>query len=157
MDMTYAPQHANGLPDPRTDTEFYSGVPTRRAAAWVIDAVLIIALTVIGTLIAGLLTLGFAFFFASFLFMATSFVYRVAFISAKSATPGMMAMGIEFRTMNGQKFETRDALIHTFLYTLMVMSFFGQILSMVTMATTEYGRGLPDFVLGSTAINRPLQ
>jgi len=56
------------------------------------------------------MTLGIAFFFTGFLFMATSFIYRVGSIAAKSATPG-----------------------------------------------TEYGRGLPDFVLGSTAINRPLQ
>jgi len=157
MDMTYSPNLANGLPDPRTDAEFYSGVPLRRALAWVIDGVIIIALAVIGVLVAGLLTLGIAFFFAGFLFMLTSFVYRAGFIAVKSATPGMMAMGIEFRTMSGHKFETRDALIHTGLYTLVVMSFFGQMLSMITMIATDYGRGLPDMVLGSTAINRPLE
>jgi len=42
----------------------------------------------------------------------------------------MMVMGIEFRTMSGQKFEFRDALIHTGLYTIAVMTFFGQIISM---------------------------
>jgi len=157
MEMSYTPNMTNGLPDPQQDAEFYSGVPVRRGMAWIIDAVIIIALAVIGTLIAGLLTLGIAFFFASFLFMATSFLYRVGFIAARSATPGMMAMGIEFRTMTGHKFEFKDALIHTVIYTLLVVSFFGQILSMITMVATEYGRGLPDFVLGSTAINRPLQ
>ena len=157
MDMTYTQNVSNGLPDPQTDAEFYEGVPMRRLMAWVIDAVIIVAISVIAVLVASVLTLGIALFFTGFLFMATSFIYRVGFISAKSATPGMLAMGIEFRTMAGQKFDTKDALIHTGLYTVAVISFFGQILSMITMSATEYGRGLPDFVLGSTAINRPLQ
>ncbi len=157
MDMTYNHNTTHGLPDPQTDAEFYEGVPLKRLIAWLIDAVIIIALAVGATLVAGVLTLGIAFFFAGFLFMATSFIYRVGFISAKSATPGMIVMGIEFRTMSGHKFEFRDAFIHTALYTVAVMSFFGQIISMVTISATEFGRGLPDFVLGSTAINRPLQ
>ncbi len=157
MDMTYNHTISQGLPDPVRDAEFYDGVPARRFIAWIIDAVIIVVLAVIATLFATVLTLGIALFFASFLFMVTSFIYRVGFIAGWSATPGMAAMGIEFRTMNGQKFEFRDALIHTGLYTIAVMTFFGQVLSMVTMASTQYGRGLPDFVLGSTAINRPLQ
>lgn len=157
MDMTYNAPSTNGLPDPVQDAEFYDGVPARRFIAWIIDAVIIIALSVVATLVAGVMTLGIAFFFAGFLFMATGFLYRVGTISARSATFGMMVMGIEFRTLSGHRFEFRDALIHTGIYTLMVMSFFGQILSMVTMMAAQYGRGVPDMVLGSTAINRPLQ
>lgn len=157
MDMTYNPSISNGLPNPQTDVEFYQGVPFRRFMAWIIDAVIIIALSVIATLVLGVLTLGIALLFAGFLFMATGFVYRVAFIASKSATLGMAVMGIEFRTISGHKFELREALIHTGIYTVMVMTFFGQVASIITMITTQYGRAMPDFVLGSTVINRPLQ
>ncbi len=156
MDMTYQMQHSQGLPDPVRDAEFYDGVPFRRLLAWVIDAIIIIVLSVVTTLVAGLMTLGIALFFASFLFMATGFIYRLVTITSKSATFGMLVMGIEFRRMDGHRFELKDAFVHTTLYTVLVVTFFGQIASMVMMATSEYGRGLHDMVLGSTAINRPL-
>lgn len=156
MDMTYQMQHTQGLPDPVRDAEFYDGVAMRRLLAWIIDAIVIIALSVVTTLVAGVMTLGIALFFASFLFMATGFIYRVATITSKSATLGMLIMGIQFRRMDGQLFELKDAFVHTTLYTILVITFFGQIASMVTMATSQMGRGLHDMVLGSTAINKPL-
>ncbi len=155
--MTYNPSISNGLPHPDDDGEFYYGVAFRRLLAWIIDTIIIIALSVIATLVLGVLTLGIAVLFTSVLFMVTGFVYRVAFIASKSATLGMAVMGIEFRTIRGHKFELREALIHTGIYTVMVMTFFGQVASILTMLTTRYGRSIPDFVLGSTVINRPLQ
>ncbi len=153
MEMTYSEKSTGRLPDPVQDAEFYDGVPLKRALAWVVDAVLIVILSVIG----GFMTLGIAFLFAGFLFMSTSFIYRVGFIAAKSATPGMMLMGIEFRNLDGQRFEFKEALIHTGIYTLVMMTFFGHLISIISMATTERGRAIQDFVLGSTAINKPLE
>jgi len=46
MDMTYNHSMTQGLPDPTTDAEFYEGVPARRLIAWIIDAVIIVALAV---------------------------------------------------------------------------------------------------------------
>jgi len=108
MQTAYSPNMMTGLPDPRSDVEFYEGVPSKRLFAWVIDAILIIVLSVLVVLVMGILTIGVAFF-------------------------------------------------HTGLYTVMVMTFFGQVGSIITMITTEYGRSIPDIVLGSTAINKPLQ
>ena len=157
MQTAYSPNMMTGLPDPRSDVEFYEGVPSKRLFAWVIDAILIIVLSVLVVLVMGILTIGVAFFFAGFLFMVTGFLYRVVFLATKSATPGMALMGIQFRTIEGSKFELKEAIFHTGLYTVMVMTFFGQVGSIITMVTTEYGRSIPDIVLGSTAINKPLQ
>lgn len=153
--MTYTSQ-MTGLPDPKMDADYYDGVPMRRAIAWVVDAIIIFvgSLIVVGFL--GLLTFGVAFFFGGLLALVASFAYRVIFIANRSATPGMMLMGIEFRTFSGQRFSLVEALVHTTLFMLLFASFFGQIASIITMTTTNYGRSLPDFVLGSTVINRSL-
>ena len=150
--MTYSPVQTSGLPDPVTDPEFYDNVPLKRALAWVIDAIAIVLLSVVS----GFMTLGVAFLFAGLLFLATSFIYRVAFISTKSATLGMLFMGIEFRTFDGRKFDFKDALLHTGVYTITSVTGFLRLVSILTIATTQYGRSIPDFVLGSTAINKPL-
>lgn len=60
------------LPDPYAQSEFYSYVALKRFGAWVIDVVVI---TVI-LLIAGIFTVGLAWFFWLVFFVALSFVYR---------------------------------------------------------------------------------
>lgn len=155
METTYY-KTAHGLPDPQVDAQFYDGVPARRAIAWVIDMIIIVLLALIVTTLLGVLTLGIMFFFAGLIGLAASFAYRVIFLANNSATPGMMLMGIEFRTLNGEKFGLTEALIHTTVFMMLFTSFIGHVASCITMTTTRYGRALPDFLLGSTVINRTL-
>ena len=146
----------NHLPDPEHDTQFYDGVPSKRLAAWVIDFLIIGAMTVAVTLPLGILTLGFGFvFFPAILFLAT-FFYRTLTIASASATWGMRMMGIEFRTRQGHRMDLLTAAIHTGIFMFLMASIIGWIATVAAILMTRYNQGLPDLVLVTTAINRPL-
>ena len=81
-------------PDPFDQPEFYSGIPTKRFMAWVVDALLV--------LIASVLILPFTaftgLFFFPLLMLMVGFTYRVATLASGSATWGMRLFGMELRT-----------------------------------------------------------
>lgn len=142
----------SGLPDPVTDPQFYSGVPTKRLIAWVIDTFLIAAvsmLILISTLFLTLPLIG-------LIFLAVHLFYRISFLAKYSATPGMQFAGIEFRDHYGKRFDGRAAALHTIAYTFVVGLFVTQLISMILMLTSSRAQGLHDHLLGTTAINRPL-
>ncbi len=137
------------LPDPTTQADFYADVPLKRALAWVIDSGLTFALT----LLIGLLTVGVGLILFVPLWAVVTFFYRWGTIAARSATPGMRFVGIEFRTDQGQAFDGLTALLHT-VGTIFAFSSLLQIVSAGMMLTTARGQGLVDVVLGTVALNR---
>ncbi|MGF1658826.1 MAG: RDD family protein [Rubrimonas sp.] len=144
------------LPHPRLDAQFYDGVAMRRLAAFGIDTA---AALLIGVLVAaafGVATLGLGLLAFVPAVGLVGFLYRWLSIARWSATPGMLAAGIELRRYDGARFDARDALIHTLLFGAMTLAVLPQIASMALMATSPVGRGAHDMLLGSTAINRPL-
>jgi uncharacterized RDD family membrane protein YckC len=144
-----------GLPDPEIDRQFYDGVPARRLAAWCVDFVIVVALSIVLVPVFGILTLGLGFVMAPLVFMAISFVYRVATISARSATWGMRLMGIELRRGDGHRLDPLFAVLHVGLYTACVALPLLALVSMVAVLVTRYQQTLPDILLRTTAINRP--
>ena len=146
-DMTHFSWH---IPDPVTQPEFYDDVPSKRAIAWVIDSVLVLLLC--------LLILPFtafvALFFFPFLWWVVSFVYRVVTISKGSATLGMRVMSIEFRTHQGDQFDLAMALKHTAGYSFSILFILLQLISIMTILSTERRQSLVDMALGTVAINR---
>ncbi len=147
---------ADGLPDPVADRQFYDGVPARRFAAWVVDVLVTLAVGVPVAIIFGLLTLGAGFLLFPVLVMVVGFVYRSATIAGRSATWGMRLMGIELRRQDGNRLDFGMAVLHTALYTLSLGVIVLQAVSILGMLSAPYGRGLPDFVLRTAMINRPL-
>ena len=145
-----------GLPNPDTDPQFYDGVPARRAVAWVIDTVAILLISMVLIPILGVATLGLGFFFVPVMFLMIGFGYRAGFLTARSATPGLALMGIELRTASGERFEAIEAVLHTLGYTLVIASIVGQMASCILALVTPKGQSIPDLVLGTAAINRPL-
>ena len=139
------------LPDPDHQAEFYADVPTKRALAWCVDAILIAVVTVI--------VVPFTFFLGMFflpvLYMSISFLYRTIGLTRHSATPGMRLMAIEFRDRAGAKFDLGTAFLHTLGYTLTIGTLLPQLLSIGLMLTTARGQGLTDMALGTVAINKP--
>ena len=137
-------------PDPDSQPDFYSGIPTKRLLAWVVDAILI--------LVASLVVLPFTAFTALFYFplllLIIGFAYRFITLSKGSATLGMRLMGMELRTSQDQKFDTATAFTHTLGYTLSVGMMPLQLISVVLMGTTARNQGLSDLVLGTTPLNR---
>ena len=151
MQTQYQHNSASGLPDPELDAQFYENVPAKRLLAWVIDFVII---TVI-TFVVALFSVGIFFFFFIGVWAVVGFFYRVVTISIGSATWGMRLSGLELRTATGDRFSSMDALAHTILFYLLNMMPIGLLISMVMMLVTARRQGLHDFVMGSTAINRP--
>jgi uncharacterized RDD family membrane protein YckC len=144
-----------GLPDPDRDPQFYAGVPSRRLAAWVIDFVIVAAISIIAIPIFGILTLGLGFFAAPAVFAVLSFIYRTAMLTSRSATWGMRIMGIELRRGDGERFDFGLALAHVGFYTLSVFLTVPLVITVVTVLSTRYQQTLHDILLRTTAINTP--
>lgn len=141
---------APGLPDPALAPEFYADTPAKRFFAWLVDGLLIFFLTLLALPFTAFVGL----FFYPLLWMVLSFVYRVITLASGSATLGMRLMSVEFRTHRGMRFGLGEALIHTLVYSFAFSTFFVQLISIALMLTTERRQGLPDFLLGSVALNR---
>ncbi len=138
------------LPDPVYQGEFYRDVPTKRFIAFVIDSILITAISIL--LVP--LTAFTAIFYFAFLGFAVSFVYRTVGLARRSATPGMRLTGIAFRTVAGERMTPGLAAAHTLIFQLSLAMVFPQILSVVLMLTGARGQGLGDRLLGVVALNR---
>lgn len=148
-----------GLPDPIASPQFYSSISFRRAAAGVIDIVLIfflmVAVMVLSALL-GLFTAGLASIIGLVLFLFTGFLYRFLFLKERSATPGMMALGIEIRDRLGNRLDTPTSLVHTAGF--YVSLFFPPILigGWIYQAINPFHRLAHDILPGTAAINRPV-
>ncbi|MBI1218051.1 MAG: RDD family protein [Rhodobacteraceae bacterium] len=138
------------LPDPDFQAEFYRDVPAKRLFAWAIDTVVV---AVMVALIVPL-TAFVALFFLPLLFLTLNFLYRWVTLSSGSATWGMRLAAIEFRRIDGTRFDAITAFLHTLGYTLSISSVLPQLVSVVLMATGPRAQGLSDLVLGTVAINR---
>ena len=144
-----------GLPDPEREPQFYEGVPARRLFAWFVDVAVTLAIGVPLAVLFGLMTLGFGFALFPVIILGVGFVYRTATIAGGSATWGMRFAGIELRRGDGTRFDLLTALLHTAIYTVAIGVIALQLVSCIAMVGTRYGQGLPDIILGTTAINRP--
>lgn len=141
----------SALPDPYAHADFYDGVVMKRAFAWIIDALLIGALTAVVVVLTAFTGL----FILPALFMTLGFVYRWIALSRKSATPGMRLVGILFLTRDGERFDPATAFLHTLGYTVSMSFVIPQIISVASMMLSPRGQGLTDHILGTVAINRP--
>ena len=87
------------------------------------------------------------------LIAVVGFLYRWGTIAARSATPGMRMMAIEFRDRDGQRFDGGTAFLHTAGYTFSVVTVPLQLISIVMMLLTARRQGLTDIILGTAAVN----
>lgn len=141
------------LPDPEFQAEFYRDVPAKRLFAWAVDTFAVAVMTAVIVP----LTAFIALFFLPVLFLTVNFLYRWATLTSGSATWGMRLAAIEFRRIDGSRFDGVTAFLHTLGYTLSISSVLPQMASMVLMATGPRAQGLSDLVLGTVAINRAAQ
>ena len=132
------------------DQQLYADVAPRRAIAWLIDTVLIAAITSVLIPLTGFIAL----FFLGGLYLTVSFLYRWMGLARSSGTPGMRLMGLTFRDKMGQPMDGLTAFLHTLGYTLSVTFVFPQIISVLLMAFTRAHQGVSDIVLGTALVNR---
>ncbi len=138
-----------GLPSPEARPEFYAGVPLKRGFAWLVDLVVIGLMTAVLSVVTVI-----GVFFLPFFFFLIGFLYRWVTISNGSATIGMRLAAIELRNRFGERFDASTAFMHTAGYTVSMMVFPVQFVSIALMLISERGQGLTDHVLGTTAVNR---
>lgn len=147
--MTYTGMYT-ALPDPDSQPAFYEGVLSKRLLAWVVDVLVISALTalaVLATFLTGL-------FFLPVLYAVISFLYRWVTLSRSSATLGMQLFSVEFRTRDGAPFDAMTAALHTGGYVASCAIFPLQLVSIALMLVSGRGQGLTDHVLGTVLLNR---
>ncbi len=138
------------LPDPDYQAEFYASVPAKRLIAWIIDSILIFALSagaVVLTAFTGL-------FIWPLLYLAVGFAYRTVTIANGSATWGMRFAGIELRDGEGRRMDSGMAALHTAGYSLSLALPVLQVISVILMLTSSRGQGLTDHFLGTVMLNR---
>lgn len=138
------------LPDPDYQAEFYASVPSKRLLAWVVDSIVIFALSaaaVVLTAFTGLLIW-------PLLFLVIGFAYRTVTIAQGSATWGMRFAGIELRNGTGQRLDSTEAVLHTAGYSLSLAFPVLQVISVILMLTSARGQGLSDHLLGTVMLNR---
>ena len=144
------------FPDPDRDAQFYDGVPLKRLMAWVIDSVLIMVASVLVTGVLAVLTLGLMALAFPFVIFGISFAYRWLTIASRSATLGMALMGIELRGHDGQRLPSAAAAMHSAAFVLLTASLVGWVVTIASILSTRHNRGLPDFLVGTVVINRPM-
>ena len=140
-----------GLPDPDYDAAFYDGVPAKRLIAWLIDSVIVLAISLVFVL----LSVGVLFFVFFPLIFVVNATYRWLTMAQSSATFGMRVMALEVRGPDGARLDAAQAGLHTGAFVLASMFVIPQIVSMVLIATQPRRQGLHDLLLGTAAINRP--
>ncbi len=145
------------LPDPETDPQFFERVPAKRLVAWLFDGVVTLVIGGAITLAFGLITFGFGLVLLAPILFMTGLIYRTVTIADRSATWGMRFVGIEFRAHDGNRFEGFQAGLHSLVFMFLMASIIGLIVHAAMILISERGQGLPDLLLGSTAINPPLE
>ena len=138
------------LPDPHTQPQFYTSVPTKRLLAWVVDFLMVAILCVIivpFTAFTGV-------FFFPLLMLVVGFAYRVITLANGASTWGMRLMAIELRTATGARPDLAAAFLHTLGYSVSMAFPVLQVISIVLMLTSSRGQGLTDHVMGTVMINR---
>lgn len=148
-----------GVPDPTTDPQFYDGVPMRRLMAFIIDSAIVLTIWLVVLLmgvVVSVLTLGGAIPMVVLALLGIGVTYRWLFLTQRSATPGMMMVGIEVRAADGSRCDPVTAFLHSAIFVGSLWFLPLAIVGWLLMAVSPYGRALHDAVLGTVVINRPI-
>ena len=154
-DTGNAPAKSSFVYSPQDRPELFDGILSKRIVAFVIDAVIIVALMVPAALLVavlGFVTLGLAWFLYPALFALVALGYYAFTLGGRnSATPGMRVVGIEMRTWSGQRLFALLAIMHAVLFWFSC----GLLTPLILLVGlfTERRQMLHDLLLGVVAVN----
>ena len=141
--------------DATRDPELFDGILSKRIVAFVVDAVVIVALMVPAALVVGifgLVTLGIGWLLFAPLFAIVALGYIALTLGGRgSATVGMQIAGIEIRTWSGQKMFPLLAVLHALIFWISV-SVLTPLILLVGLFTARR-QLLHDLLLGVVALN----
>lgn len=147
---------ASAALDPVAHPERYDGVLSRRIVAFVVDAVLIVALMIPAALLVfflGFFTLGLAWLLFPALFVIVALGYEALTLGGPaSATIGMQIVGVEMRTWNGGRPFPVLAAMHALIFWFSV-SILTPLILVVGLLTARR-QLLHDLLLGVVVVNR---
>jgi len=138
------------LPDPALHPEVYEDLIVKRLLAWMVDALVIVALVFVAVLV----TVFIALFFLPVIALAISIGYRWIMLSRYGATLGMMLAAIHLRHLDGRAPDPVVCFMHAAIFSLGMFFVVPQIISIALMFSTGYRQGLNDVILRTTLINR---
>jgi uncharacterized RDD family membrane protein YckC len=140
--------------DPAIHPEFYAGVRSRRAFAFLIDFAMILALMVVAYVViavVGVFTLGLLWFLLPAVWPVVAILYSALTLGGPySATPGMRFMGIEIRNIRGVRIDYAIALFHAlgFWFSIAILT---PLILLVALFTSRK-QLLHDLILGTVAV-----
>jgi len=143
------------LYDATVEPDLYDGILAKRVVAFVIDAILIVALMIPAALIVfvlGFITLGLAWLLYPALFAVVAISYvGLTLGGPASATPGMRIAGVEMRTWSGQRMFPLLAVMHALIFWFSI----GLLTPLVLLVglLTYRRQLLHDLLLGVVALN----
>ena len=141
--------------DPVTQSEYFEGVLSRRIVAFVIDVVIVFALTIVAWVflfVAGIFTLGLAWLLFGLAFPFVALTYNAITLSGpQSATIGMRATDLQMRTWYGAPMYALLAAFHAVLYYVSVVFLTPFVLLIAPFNARK--RCLHDYLAGTVVIN----
>jgi uncharacterized RDD family membrane protein YckC len=141
--------------DAQSAPELYEGVLSKRVVAFVIDAVIIVALMIPASLVvivAGFITFGLAWLLFPALFALIALGYSALTLGgSRSATVGMRSANLEMRTWNGAPMFPLLAVLHSLVFWFSV-SFLTPLILIVGLLTPRK-QLLHDLILGTIVVN----
>jgi uncharacterized RDD family membrane protein YckC len=147
---------ADFIVEPTSGERLLAGVRTRRILAFLIDAILIAALTLaVGIVVffLGIVTLGLGWLLYPILWPMVALIYCAFTMGGpRSATIGMRTQGIEVRFLDGSRMNPGIAAIHAILFYASV-SLLTPFIVLVALFS-DRKRLLHDLVLGTIVVNR---
>ncbi len=106
--------------DPAFEPDLFDSLLSRRAMAYLFDVVGVSLLWILGAILVfflGLATFGFAWLIYPALWPILGVLYTVSTLGGPdSATPGMKAMGLAMRNVDGSRPDVLKALIHVVVF-----------------------------------------
>jgi uncharacterized RDD family membrane protein YckC len=154
-DPSHATQPDRFIYNPDTDPALFDGVLSKRIVAFIIDAILIVALMIpaaLLVLVLGFVTFGFGWLLFPPLFAIVALVYMALTLGgAASATPGMRVTGVEMRTWSGQRLFPLLAIMHALIFWFSIALLTPLVL--IVGLLTRRKQLLHDLLLGVVGLN----
>ena len=142
--------------DPAVHPALFDGVLSRRVLAFLFDAVMIMALMVVASIVIaflGIITFGLGWLLFAILFPLVALSYTALTLGGhRAATPGMRLMGLEMRLWYGARPYALLAIMHSLLF------WFGNTiltpLIILVGLFTKRSQLLHDIILGTVVLDR---
>jgi uncharacterized RDD family membrane protein YckC len=141
----------DGPPARLDDPDLYDGLALRRAAGYLVDALLLLAL-IAGLWLLVILSLGLLWPLKVLVTPLLPVAYHTYFVGRSGATPGMQLMDVEIRSWTGRRPDYVQAFLMTVLFYVSVLP--TGFLVLVVALFNDRQRTLHDFLAGTLGIRR---